>query len=115
MVYDLDWNEDERIDEWRAVVDATRALPPTLATAVAADAWSAIEPLQHTPWLGRLLAASLLRQRGKARWHLPCLHDALKAITRERRRPRDSAGRLAVGLEAIAAAAKAGSKSATAG
>ena len=58
LVYDPDWDEDGRLDDWRAVVDQTRSLPPTLAAAIAADAWDAIEPLQHTPWLGRLLAAS---------------------------------------------------------
>ncbi len=62
------------------------------------------------PWLGRLLAASLLRERGKSRSHLPCLHEGLKAIPRERRRPRDASGRLVVQLEAIAAAATAGLK-----
>ena len=69
-----------------------------------------IEPLQHTPWLGRLLAAALLRERGKTRWHLPCLHAGLKAIPRERRRapPRDAAAQLVVQLEAITAAAAAG-------
>ncbi|WP_041751839.1 RHE_PE00001 family protein [Bradyrhizobium sp. BTAi1] len=110
LVYDLDWDEDERLDAWRAVVDQTRNLPPALAAAIAADAWHALEPLQHSPWLGRLLAAALLRARGKARSHLPCLHDGLKAIPRERRRPRDAASRLAVQLGAIAAAAEAGLK-----
>ncbi|HEV2575461.1 MAG TPA: RHE_PE00001 family protein [Beijerinckiaceae bacterium] len=110
LVYDLDWDEDERLDAWRAIVDHTRALPPTLAAAIVIDAWGALEPLQHTPWLGRLLGASLLRERGKSRAHLPCLHDGLKAIPRERRRPRDQAGRLAVQLEAIAVAAEAGLK-----
>src|SRR5215469_14580748 len=51
-----------------------------------------------------------LRQRGKTRHYLPCLHEGLKAIPRERRRPRDQAGRLAFQLEAIAAAAEAGLK-----
>jgi hypothetical protein len=110
LVYDLDWDEDARLDAWRAIVDETRALPPTLAAAIAVDAWATIEPLQHTPWLGRLFAASLLRKRGKARTHLPCLHDGLKTIPRERRRPRNSTGRLAIQLEAIAAAAEAGLK-----
>jgi hypothetical protein len=110
LVYDSDWDEDARLDDWRAVVEQTRTLPPTLAAAIAAEAWEAIAPLQHTPWLGRLLAAALLRERGKTRWQLPCLHDGLKAIPRERRRPRDAAARLAVQLEAITAAAATGLK-----
>ena len=58
--------------------------------------------MQHTPWLGRLLAAAL-RAYGKARWHLPY---SLKAIP-----PRAAtAPRLTVQLEAIAAAAEAGLK-----
>src|SRR6478672_589986 len=81
-----------------------------MAAAIVAEAWDASEPLQHTPWLGRLLAAALLRERGKTRWHLPCLHDGLKGIPRERRRPRDGTMRLAVHLDAITAAAERGLK-----
>src|ERR1700736_4168360 len=110
LVYDPDWDEDARLDAWRAVVDQTRALPPTLAAAIVTEAWDAIAPLQHTPWLGRMLAAALLRERGKTRWHLPCLHDGLKAIPRERRRPREYAARLAVQIEAMTAAAESGLK-----
>src|SRR3984893_1276311 len=110
MVYDPDWDEDARLDAWRAVVDQTRALPPTLAAAIVTEAWDAIAPLQHTPWLGRMLAAALLRERGKTRWHLPCLHDGLKTVPRERRRSSDPASRLLIQFEAITAAAEAGLK-----
>ena len=108
LVYDLDWDEDRRLGEWRALVEETKNLPPTLAAALAAQSWDAIEPLQHRPWLGRLLAASLLRVRGKTKYHLPSLHDGLKAVPQARRRGRDSAERLIVELDAIRLAAEAG-------
>ena len=110
LVYDRDWHEDARLQEWRAVVEEADTLPPTLAAAIAAEAWGAIEPLQHAPWLGRLLAAALLRQRGKTRSHLACLNEGLKAIPWQRRRSRGQAAGLAVQLEAIAAAAETGLK-----
>ena len=42
--------------------------------------WRDIEPLEHRNWLGTLLVADLLRQRGKALSHLPCLNVGLRAI-----------------------------------
>lgn len=110
LVYDLDWDEDARIEDWQRVVDQTRSWPPTLAAAIALEAWDRIEPLQHMPWLGRLLAASVLRGRGKTRTHLACLHTGLKTIPRERRRPLDPAARLMIQFEAMTAAADAGLK-----
>ena len=110
LVYDLDWDEDARLAEWRVIVDQTRDLPPTLAAAIAHEAWSATEPLQRAPGLGRLLAAALLADRGKARAHLPCLAEGAKAVPRERRRSRDASTRLVAELEAIAAAADEGLK-----
>ena len=99
-----------RLDDWRAVVEQTRTLPPTLAAAIAADAWDAIDRCSTRPGSAGCWPPALLRARAKTRWHLPCLHAGLKAIPRERRRPRDAAAQLAVQLEAITAAAAAGLK-----
>lgn len=110
LVCDLDWDEDARLAEWRAVVDETHDLPPSLAVALAHEAWSAIEPLRRLPGLGRLLAGALLRDRGKTRAHLLCLAEGAKAVPRERRRSDDAATRLLAELEAIAAGAEEGLK-----
>jgi hypothetical protein len=110
LVYDLDWDEDARIEDWQRVIDQTRKLPPALAAAITAEAWDRIEPLQHMLWLGRLLASAVLRARGKTRTHLACLHAGLKTIPRKRRRSTDPTSRLLIQLEAMTAAAETGLK-----
>lgn len=108
VVYDPDWDEDEKVEEWRDTVKRTSDLPPVLAAAIGLEAWDAIEPLQHSPWLGRQLVSALLRSRGKARYHLPCLNTGLRALQRERRRARDRSGRLVAYIEAFSAGAARG-------
>ena len=108
FAHDPDWDEDARLGEWLALMEETRALPPTLEAAILLDAWETIAPLEREAWLGRLLVASRLRSQGKTRAHLPCLHDGLRAIPFERRRTRDPTTRLVVALEAMAAAARIG-------
>ncbi|MER9281905.1 DUF1612 domain-containing protein [Mesorhizobium sp. M0522] len=95
LIYDLDWNAEERLAEWHAVLAETRGQPVVLRAAVLLEAWSDIEVLQHATWLGPLLVASLLRQEGLAAHHLACIHLGAKSIPRERRRARNRGDRLA--------------------
>ncbi len=110
LVYEADWDEDERLDEWKAVLRQTHDLPPVLRAAVLLDAWNSLEVLQHAPWLGRLLAAALLRQEEVAGRHLPGISVGLKLVPREARTSRNRTTRLIALLEGIRAGAEAGLK-----
>ncbi|WP_189523720.1 MULTISPECIES: RHE_PE00001 family protein [unclassified Mesorhizobium] len=110
LIYDLDWNEEERLAEWRDVIARTRDLPVILRAAVLLEAWSDIEVLQHATWLGPLFVAALLRQEGLAGNHLVSLQLGAKNIPRERRRARNRSDRLLAFVDAIHEAALAGLK-----
>lgn len=111
LVYDLDWDEDERLAEWQAELARAKDLPPVLQAIVALDAWNEIAVLQHAPWLGRLLAASILREGGVTTGgHLAAINLGLKTIPVDRRRHRDRETRLLAIARALTIAAETGLK-----
>ncbi|NTE63825.1 DUF1612 and helix-turn-helix domain-containing protein [Agrobacterium fabrum] len=111
MIYDLDWDEDARLEEWRGVLRQAENLPAILQAIVALDAWNELSVLQHAPWLGRLFAAAILRQAGITTGaHLAALNFGLKTIPVDRRRHRHRETRLLAIADGLLAAAEIGMK-----
>ncbi|NNG71917.1 DUF1612 and helix-turn-helix domain-containing protein [Rhizobium laguerreae] len=111
LVYDLDWDEDERLEEWRTVLRQANDLPAVLQAIVALDAWNELSVLQHAPWLGRLLAASIMRDAGlTTAAHLAAFNVGFKTIPVDRRRHRDREVRLLAIAHGFMATAELGLK-----
>lgn len=86
-------------------------LPPVLQATIALDAWNTLDVLQHAPWLGRHLAASILRQSGLTTGaHLTAINVGLKTISVDRRRHRSREVRLLAIADGLIAAAEIGLK-----
>ncbi len=111
MIYDPDWDEDARLEEWRGVLRQSQDLPAVLQAIVTLDAWNELSVLQHAPWLGRLFCASILRKAGiTSGAHLAAFNLGLKTIPFDRRRHRDRETRLLAIAHGLLAAAEIGLK-----
>lgn len=62
---------NEALTAWRALIARTRPLPALLAAAIAWDAWISLSPEPHGSWKAPLLAALVLKARGKMSFLLP--------------------------------------------
>jgi hypothetical protein len=70
---DPDYGASTRLMAWLEVLKAAEDTPAVLATALALDAWLALEPAERGGEVGFVLAAIILRQREVAAHHLPAL------------------------------------------
>jgi hypothetical protein len=71
LVYDPDVDEAENEDAWLDVVKRTSHWPAIAAAANAWDAWLDLNLYTRQPWLGLIMAASILRARGLTSHLLP--------------------------------------------
>jgi hypothetical protein len=110
LIRDPDWDEKDRLDQWKDIGREADQLPASLGAAILWDAWETLEPVQRQHWLGGQLVSAYLRSRGKVASHLFSFNVGLKAVPRERRRAQGWSTRLSAFLDAMSASAEIGMK-----
>lgn len=110
VVRDSDWDEADRLAQWKRVLREVADLPPTLGAALIWEAWESLEPMQRQHWLGSQFVSAYLRARGKVASHLFGFNVGLKAVPRERRRSANRLIRILALLDAMSSSAEAGMK-----
>ena len=110
LLYEADWDEDERLAEWLEVMRLTQDMPPIIRGVILLDSWHKLQVLQHKTELGRQLVASFLRREWVTKAHLPALSTGLKSVKIDRRRSPSRMTRLLAILEGIEIAGISGIK-----
>jgi len=110
VVRDTDWDEEDRLTQWKRVLQEVADLPPTLAAALIWEAWESLEPMQRQHWLGSQFVSAYLRARGKVASHLFGFNVGMKSVPRERRRSPNRLTRILAFLDAMSASAESGMK-----
>lgn len=110
IVRDSDWDEVDRLTQWKRILLGADDLPATLGAALLWEEWESLEPMQRQHWLGSQLVSAYLRARGKVASHLLGFNVGLRSVPRERRRSSNRLTRLLAFLEAMSASAETGMK-----
>lgn len=66
---DVEWDEDQRADQWREILAGLPPVPVMLKAAIAWDAWLQVEPLHGSAWRAALMAAAVMRGGGLTLHH----------------------------------------------
>lgn len=66
---DVEWDEDQRADQWREILASMPPAPVMLKAAIAWDAWLQVEPLHGGAWRAALMAAAVMRAGGLTLHH----------------------------------------------
>lgn len=78
-LYDAAHDEDLLVEQFQAVLKESEKYPPLLAAALCWDAWLILEPVEFQAWRACLIAAAILKGRGRVRYHLPAVNWGAKA------------------------------------
>jgi hypothetical protein len=105
LVYDEDWDEPGRLEDWRAGLAQADTWPPLLGALLLARAWRDLEPLQRQAWLAPILAGLHLRRRGRTPAHLLAFNLGLRRLRPAPVRPRTPVEEIRHGLAIVEAAA----------
>jgi hypothetical protein len=106
LVYDEDWDEPGRLEDWRAGLAQADAWPPLLGALLVARTWRDQEPLQRQAWLAPILAGLYLRRRDRTSAHLLCFNLGLRRLRPAPRRAGTPVEEVRHGLAIVEAGAR---------